>query len=421
MKVKKINMIMILFSLIGGGTGALIGELALNKLMYKLPDALLIGLYFGIVALFIAIACYIAEFIVPVLNGYNWKLSYSGISLKFLPLTSFILIFVVSTILQFIYGLNFLSSPKINDVVMLIDVSGSMKSNDPQNDRFTAVEDLINSMDKSKRVSVITFNDKSSVVIPMSFVNEQLKESLKSNLNDYKDPDGSTDIKTALQTSIQEIKDSEENDRNAMVILLTDGLDSNNLNSNMDEAVTPYIDARIPVYTIGLMSSDFNLLQDISSKTNGAFYNINSVSKLKDIYTTIYHTSNQRLLIDRRSGVLQYSSIYTILRITFITIISIAIGLGMGIMFDNKNIVKSFTIGGVLSGIIAGIIFEFGFRRNLWTPFTIRLVAVFIIAFLYSLIPTSIVIGLNNEAGYEAGMHTYNDSTEEKNNRNIFH
>lgn len=392
METRKINWLMVILSLIGGALGAVIGEIVLSKLGSKVPDSILIGIYFGVISLFIAIACFISELLNPALNGYAWRSSYAGVTLRYLILTSLIFTFVISALLQLIYGLNLVPSKKINDVVMLIDVSGSMGESDPSNERFSAAKELIDSMENNKRAAVLAFNNELAVVQPMAYIDSNLKQELDGKLRNYTVPTGGTDIKKALDETVKHIKDRAESGRNPMVILLTDGLDDTYAGSVIDTSIAPFKEMKIPVYTVGLYGADDYLLKRISKETRGDYFSIKEASNLKGLFNRIYSAREQRLLVDQRNGIMEYSIVYAILRVLFIMIISFCICLGLGLMFDNKNIAKSFSFGGILSGFVAGLILEVGFNTMPWRAVTLRMAAVCVMALIFTLIPVLVRI-----------------------------
>lgn len=392
MEIRRINGIMILFTLIGGILGAIVGEVILSNINGSFPRCILMGLYFGILALFISLSCYIAEIINPVLNGHVWKNGYSRTSLKYLALTSFIMIFCASTILQFIYGINFTSKKNIDDIILLIDISESMMNNDPLNERFDAVNNLVNEMNRDNRVAVFVFNGNPALINDMTYVDQNLKKSINDKLQLYKIPTGDTNIKEALNKASDQINEMEKKDRSAMVILLTDGVDSYGLKDNIDGVIKPYKDLNVPINTIGMFQGDYLTLQEISEKTNGKYYNLEDINDLKSLFDKIYDPKAKRILVSERTGDQAHNIIFSIMRILFLGFIGTLIGLGLGLMFDNKNISKAYGVSGAISGIISGLILEIGFLcvPSLGTQY--RFIADCLLAIVFSLTPITIKI-----------------------------
>jgi Ca-activated chloride channel family protein len=193
------------------------------------------------------------------------------------------------------------------DIVMAMDVSGSMLARDLKPDRLTAAKrvasDFVN--DRSgDRMGLVIFSGESFTQVPLTTDHGVMLNMLAEMKNGLID-DG-TAIGDGLATAISRLKDSEAISK--VVILLTDGM--NNAGS-----VDPYTAAEmdklfgIRVYTIGVGSYgtapypvqtpfgtqiqqmrveiDEKLLTTIANSTGGRYYRATSNQKLDEIYTEI--------------------------------------------------------------------------------------------------------------------------------------
>lgn len=398
---KRINLTMTIMSLIGGVLGFIIGEILLSLYKYTLPNSVLMGLYFGILAFCIGVMCLIAEMISPRLNGYGWKNNYLKTSFKFLIPCTLVAMFIMGTIFQFVYQMNIGKTKKINDVVMLLDTSGSMKETDPENERFKATLNLLNSMKEDNRASIYKFNDNVEKILPMTEITPDTKDYVEEKLEEHKNPVGKTNMSEALKEAYKEIESTSSNDRSAMIILLSDGGDSFNLNSEFEDTMNPIIERGIPVYTIGMSSgNDSSMLKKIARETGGAYHNVENVKELNDVFNKIYNSREQRLLVDKRNGVSEEKTLYMILRILFVAILGALIPVCVSFVFDNKNLLKGFIIGGSISGIVAGLIIEYGFLHLPWIGVMHRFLADIIIASIFTLIPVKVDIKDYSKSSY---------------------
>lgn len=419
MAEKRINLTMVVMSLIGGGLGFIVGEILLGGYKYKFSSIILIGLYFGILAFFIGTMCLIAEWINPRLNGRGWKNNYLKTSFKFLIPCTLIFMFIIGMLFQFIYGMNIGSSKKIDDIVMLLDTSGSMKETDPDNERFKAALNLIDNMDEKNRVSIFKFDDTVEKILPMTEVTPNIKDIVESQLQKYEKPNGQTNIKETLIKGYEEISKNSSADKNAMMILLSDGGDNFNLSAEFNEVMEPIKKAGIPVYTIGMSKdNDFAMLKNISRESGGNYYNVKDVKDLKNVFYKIYNDRQQRILVDKRNGAFLNESAYMILRILLIAIIGCLIPVSVSFVFDNKNLLKGFIIGGIISGILAGLIIEFGFLYYPWLGTVYRLLADLIIALIFTLIPVKVDLKDYSKLSYSGNYkRTYIEDEERANNK----
>lgn len=197
------------------------------------------------------------------------------------------------------------------DIVMAIDVSGSMLAKDLKPNRLEAlkrvaaefVEDRIND-----RIGLVVYAGESYTRTPVTSDKTVLLQSLKTI--DYDDSiiaDG-TGIGVGLATAINRIKDSKAKSR--IIILLTDGV---NNSGTIDPRMAADIakEYGIKVYTIGIGTNgmapfpyakapngkflyqnmkveiDEKLMKEIAKTTEGKYFRATSNAKLKEIYTEI--------------------------------------------------------------------------------------------------------------------------------------
>ena len=194
------------------------------------------------------------------------------------------------------------------DIVMAMDVSGSMLARDLKPDRLTAAKRVASDFVKDRpgdRMGLVIFSGETFTQVPLTTdhgVMLNMLDEMKNGLID----DG-TAIGDGLATAISRLKDSEAISK--VVILLTDGM--NNAGS-----VDPYTAAEIAklygirVYTIGVgtygtapypmqtpfggtviqqvkVEIDEKLLSNIANSTGGKYYRANNNQKLDEIYQEI--------------------------------------------------------------------------------------------------------------------------------------
>ncbi len=108
-----------------------------------------------------------------------------------------ILIIVFLPIQKQLYSLE---NTEIYDLVLLIDESGSMKKNDPDNMRVEAAKlfvDLINVLSKESRVSIVGFGENTNIYIPLTEISGN-EDDIKNSINTIKSNQSLTDMKDAL-------------------------------------------------------------------------------------------------------------------------------------------------------------------------------------------------------------------------------
>ncbi|WP_028547016.1 vWA domain-containing protein [Paenibacillus taiwanensis] len=382
---RKVNMLMVLFSLIGGLIGFMVGEWLLHSLLGQWPRVVVVGLYFGIVAFFIGLFCLIAEMISPRLSGASWRQRYVGHSWKFLVPATLIMLFIAGLTLEFVHQLDLGGSRPVKDITLVIDNSGSMRDTDPANDRYKAAKQMIGEMDSEKKVAVIVFNDKADLLQPYIQVKDQAaKESIYNKIDALKPTEGGTDIGLSLSEAMKHIKDNDTAGRGTMVVLLSDGFSE----MNTGEALAEYQRQGIAVHTIGLSLVDAKgagLLQDIANQSGGQYYDVTKADELSFVFEQIYNKIGERTLITERTGPLKDSGYYTALRVAALVLIGAALGLALGLVFDNRHLARSFAIGGAVAGLMSGILLEAGLTGQPFNDAVIRLLADLILACVITL------------------------------------
>ena len=194
------------------------------------------------------------------------------------------------------------------DIVMAMDVSGSMLARDLKPDRLTAAKQVASDFVKDRpgdRMGLVIFSGETFTQVPLTTDHGVMLNMLAEMKNGLID-DG-TAIGDGLATAISRLKDSEAVSK--VVILLTDGM--NNAGS-----VDPYTAAEIAklygirVYTIGVgtygtapypvqdffgrtvmqqikVEIDEKLLTTIATSTGGKYFRANNNKKLDEIYQEI--------------------------------------------------------------------------------------------------------------------------------------
>lgn len=400
---RKINLLLLLFALIGGTIGFALGEVILGSLLGEWPRFIVVGLYFGVIALCIGLSCLIAELISPRLSGTSWRQRYTGLSWMLLVPATLVLLFVVSGLLQLTYGLSFGGVKQVKDIVLVIDNSGSMAETDPDNERFTAAKQLIDKLESDKRVAVVQFSDTAELLQPFTNLRTQAeKDSVSAAIEALEPTDGGTNFTLALEESMKIINEKADSNRGTMIILLSDGFSD----SSIAEQIAAYQEQRVVVNTVGLSVVDARgteLLQYIADSTGGSYYDVTEANGLTLAFQNIYDTIDDRTLVTERTGVNADSTLYMLLRLLSLTIIGAAIGVSLGLVFDNRFLAVSFGAGGIVGGLLAGFILDSGLSgRSFWDPVT-RLTAVLVLAAIISLFTFVVPIKENTGSKLRGG------------------
>jgi hypothetical protein len=177
------------------------------------------------------------------------------------------------------------------DVVFVMDTSGSMDLSDPANYRYTAARGYVESLLPPDRAAVVQFGYKAWLVN-----DNHLSSNYSQVLSDLAtDPKykGQTNYEAAIALANEELIDNGKDDNFKIEIFFTDGnpdpITNNVTAATMKEAV----DNNILIYTIGLEwpyapnPLDEGLLKWMANSTGGEYFKATDPQQLFDIYQNI--------------------------------------------------------------------------------------------------------------------------------------
>ena len=379
MGTKRFSGLAVLFCIVGAGAAYLIGEFILDY-GAQLPDYLKVGLYFGIGSMMISAMVLASQKVSPQLIGYRWKEQYFKTSLKLFIPTTLIMVGISAGLFQVIYGLKINEPRTIQDIVIAVDRSSSMDTTDPQGERFNAMSSFIDHLKGKKRVALMTFNEEPSLMLDFTSVASSAeKEAFKNQVAALAiQNDGQTGISNVINESYELIQNSEAR---ASLILISDGAPTDGSDQNIAQLVQDYVAEDIPIYTIGMMYTDPTAeayLQEIANLTGGVYYSTSDTTMLNEVFSKIQYDEQKGTIITPRTGAYADSTLHKVLRVIFLMIVSVLMALALGIMFDNKYLVKGMVIGALIGGIVGSLLVEHLFVGEM-APVLVRLVYWFFI------------------------------------------
>jgi len=188
-------------------------------------------------------------------------------------------------------------APDKNDIRVLIDISGSMRKNDPQNLRRPALRMLVGLMQPGTRAGVWTFAKWTNPLVPMSEVDKAWKEKAMAAASQIKSPGMFTHVERVIEDAIRDWQ-GEPATHNRHLVLLTDGM----VDVSKDAAESAasrqrIIDTLLPrlkelgvrTHTIALSErADHELMQQLSTSTDGWYQQVESADKLQRVFLKIF-------------------------------------------------------------------------------------------------------------------------------------
>ena len=204
----------------------------------------------------------------------------------------------------------------MEDVRVLIDISGSMKRTDPQNLRSPALRLFVSLLPEGVHAGVWTFGKWVNMLVKYGEVDKLWKQSASSAAGKIQSTGLYTNIEDALRRATWDWKEPDQSVKRNL-ILLTDGYvdlskDGEENVVSRDRIVQEILPrlqkAGVTIHAIALsQDSDKRLLKQLTSATDGRFETIESSDGLERVFLHIFENvsqtdtlpiSNNRVIVD---------------------------------------------------------------------------------------------------------------------------
>lgn len=194
----------------------------------------------------------------------------------------------------------------IPEVLVFIDVSGSMKLNDPSNIRAPALRMLAGMAPASARVGIYTFGTSVSELVSPAMVDDTWRRQVKATSKSIRSRDMYTNIEAVLETANrywfeQDYEKKHDNKGMRNIILLTDGIvdiDKDSVVSNESrerillKSLPDLIKHQVGINTITLSTNaDHDLLAQLSIHTEANNEVVEDAESLQRIFLKLFEQS----------------------------------------------------------------------------------------------------------------------------------
>lgn len=172
---------------------------------------------------------------------------------------------------------NTFKTQQAKDIVIDIDASGSMATNDEDNKRIDAAKKFVDiGLTSNDNTAVVQFSNDTTILSNFTKDKKALKDAIsKVGKDGY----------TYMYSSIKQINEHMLKDANGSkkIILLTDG--QANDRYYHDEVIKASNDLNTSIYIIALGDFNFSNLEEIANKTGGIFTKINTADGLNKVFS----------------------------------------------------------------------------------------------------------------------------------------
>ncbi|MBX2809438.1 MAG: VWA domain-containing protein [Cellvibrionaceae bacterium] len=188
--------------------------------------------------------------------------------------------------------------PKQADVRVVIDISGSMKKNDPQNLRRPALEMLLKLLPAGSRGGVWTFGQYVNMLVKHGLIDEAWKQQAAAKTQNISSIAQFTNIGEALEKTAYDRAYSDKPDVQTHIILLTDGMvdidrdPANNVQERqriLNDILPAYQQANYKIHTISLSdNADKALMDRLAVATDGRSAIARSAEDLMGVFLQVF-------------------------------------------------------------------------------------------------------------------------------------
>jgi len=195
------------------------------------------------------------------------------------------------------------------DAIVIMDSSGSMKYTDPKQLRKPAAKLFINLLGREDKLSVVSFSSKGwpirigqSRTFLTQLKTEKIKASALKATDEISHKGFQTNIYAALEKGIELVKQSKQQNRDPIIVLMSDGkMDVGNAAKSqllrekiISELIPQLKENGIKVYSIAFtQKSDQQLLQQVAEETDGRYALAESDDVLHKVFAKIFEQSKE--------------------------------------------------------------------------------------------------------------------------------
>ena len=191
----------------------------------------------------------------------------------------------------------------VSDVRILIDISGSMKHNDPHNLRAPALRLIVGLLPTGAESGVWTFGQYVNMLVPLDVVDDNWKAKARAASKQINSNGLYTNIEDALKRATWDWNTPDHHVRRS-IIMLTDGIvdvskndaeDSASRQRIVDEILPRLQKAGATIYTIALSNdADTALLNQLAASTKGWHEQVNDADALEKSFLHMFEKTTQR-------------------------------------------------------------------------------------------------------------------------------
>ena len=182
------------------------------------------------------------------------------------------------------------------DVLLVLDNSGSMRQSDPARIAKNAIAEMLAKLPADARAGVLIFDDSVRLVVPMTAVTGTTRAKFASGLNRINYRGQLTNIPAAIERAISELETNGRAGVAKSIVFMTDGIvdtgdkarDLERTKALREVIATDAAAKHIKIYDIGLTAgADQELLQELATRSAGEYFRALKADELPPVFAAI--------------------------------------------------------------------------------------------------------------------------------------
>lgn len=393
----KLDLKVLIATAVAGLVAFFIDQALYAALVDALPRPVLIAILVVVLA---AICCIVISVMVSITDGTQDEFLFldSRAMICVGLVVCLLIMFPATMLLEWIYDHEEVKPAGASSYIFILDESGSMASNDPNYERYKAVETVANTMSSDFPYAVYMFSNDCVRIRDMASVSAGKVYRPSDADNTMM---GGTYISYALTCVFNDIQSGQLNvGDHPQVILLTDGYASD-MNFFMGKGILKdYSKAGIMISAVGLGTVDEDLMTEIAEKTGGQYIRVDNASQLSQGFSNATYVDTQRDLLSVRNTA-EKNVLYLILRIVFLTLIGAMVAFVKALSCANSDSTALILIEGAAAALVGALLMEIGLAVGL-PVFLCRLLYWLLLAVTPHLIVQRVVRNVNERRALTA-------------------
>ena len=189
---------------------------------------------------------------------------------------------------------------KINDLRIIVDISGSMKKTDPKNLRRSAIRLLAGLVPEGSRAGIWNFGKQVNMSVKIGTVNDAWRKLARAESKKISSAGLYTNIESVMRKASFDWKKADPRYKRN-IIILTDGhvdiskddkINKASRKRILKEVLPTFEKAQVRIHTIALSDDvDESLLSTLSAYTDGLYKKVNSADELQKLFLQMLEQS----------------------------------------------------------------------------------------------------------------------------------